>query len=497
MNRSLLLVVCDFLLLSLLALADFEQSGKPVVAESEAPGAQSIEETAVDSGMMDLLASALAAEQSAQSELEQKLAEAESSLSELEASRSQLSEDLAEKERLIAEREKLLAEREERLAEVRAEAERIAQEKAAAEEQALSAARERDQIAAERAAAKEETEKLSAEVEQLASRADTSARELEERSRELARLEAELAARSQRLQEAEIERARAESARQQLATQVESAEREKQILSSTLESARQTINSERREKEQLRQQTENLTEGVTRLAEASSEITEEVRSLRPKTTNEIYQEVDAARVKIRFEGARSGLFGENEINEAVDTVVTRIDGKPFVWIQLEQTPFADPERRKFLNRLEVYLEANGTRFRVPQLGVLEQNRSLLFLPLTESLVERIGTKVFPASQSPFRFEDLVVVDMPASRYGESSFQIDTSRPGQIEIDNRVFSALFGEFSPGPGDMAFTRTGEFLGIVTDPGQAWMAESVKTGGRINFGERFTRSQLNILP
>jgi hypothetical protein len=131
------------------------------------------------------------------------------------------------------------------------------------------------------------------------------------------------------------------------------------------------------------------------------------------------------------------------------------------------------------------------------MGVLATNPSLLFLPLTETLVERLGTRVFSTSASPFRFEDLVVVDLPESRYGESGFQIDTSRPGQLEIDSRVFSALFGEFSPSAGDLAFTRTGDFLGIVTKAGEAWMAAPVTTGGRVNFGERFTRAQLDLLP
>ncbi|MBC2602362.1 coiled-coil domain-containing protein [Puniceicoccus vermicola] len=497
MNRSLLLIVCDFLLLSLLALANFEQTGDPVTSEKEVVAVEVSDEPAQDEAMMNLLASALEAEQSSQSDLQEQLAQAQAELSTLESSRDELSENLEEKEKMIAERERLLAEREELLAEARKEAQRVAAEKASAEKRAAAIQAERDQLEAERQAKAAETEKLAATVNELANRADTSAEELERRTAQLANLEAQLASRSRALEEAERQRAQVETERRRLANEVATAEREKQLLSSTLDSARQTINVERQEKEQLRQQTESLTQGVSRLAEASSEITEEVKNLRPKTANEIYQTVNANRVQLQFEGARSGLFGEKPFSETVDTVVTEIDGRYFLWVHLSQTPFADADRRKFLNSLDVYFQVGDSRFRIPQMGILQQNRSLLFLPLSQEIVSRIGVDSFANSEQPFRFEDLVVIDLPDSRYGETGFRINTGKPDHIEVDNRIFSALFGEFSPGAGDFAFTKAGAFLGIVTRGGEAWMAEPVKTGGKLNFGEKFTRAQLNALP
>lgn len=497
MNRTLLLVVCDFLLLSLLALANFEQSGKPVVGERE--GAQASEEIDLESddAMIDLLASALSAEQEAQLALEEKLAQAEQNLSKVEENQSSLSKNLQEKEERLSQQEQELAEREALLAEARAQAEQIAKERATAETEAEAARAERDRLSAEAAAAQNEANELARTVETLSAQTATRDDELEQRSRELARLQASLAEREKRLREAELVAARSESERQRLAGEVQAAEREKRLLSTTLESARETIDTERREKEQLRQQTASLTEGVSRLAEASTEITEEVRNLRPKTSNEIYQSVNANRISISFEGARAGLFGENDFTGTVDTIITEIDGRAFAWVLIEQTPFADPERRKFINRLDAYLEINGSRFRIPQMGVLEQDNRLLFLPLAATILEGRGVETFKSSGDPFRFEDVVVIDLPESRFGESGFQIDTRNPGELEIDRRVFSALFGEFSPSPGDLAFTRTGAFLGIVTAPGKAWMASEVKTAQKINFGEKFSRALIEGLP
>tara|TARA_R100000027_G_scaffold32582_1_gene23871 strand:- start:10363 stop:11799 length:1437 start_codon:yes stop_codon:yes gene_type:complete len=478
-------------------LANFEDSGQPITTDEELVVVSKTTEPEQDDAIMDLLATALAAEQSSQDQLRQELEEAMAQRDALESNRSELSEELKEKEQAIAEREKMLAEREELLAEARAEAERAAREREATEEQAAALEAERDRIAAEQQEAAAKAATLAATVEKLSSQANVSAEELQKRNETLARLEAELSDRSRKLAEAERRQSEIETERRRLANEVATAEREKELLSTTLETAQQTISVERQEKEQLRKQTETLTEGVSRLAEASSEITKEVQNLRPMTTNEIYQEVSSNRVEIQFTGTRSGLFGDKEFEETVETALTRINGRPFLWIHISQTPFADADRRKFINSLDVYLQANDARFRVPQFGVLQQDRSLLFLPLSEEIVERLQTKTFTSTDKPFRFEDMVVVDLPDSRYGESSFRIDSKNPGHLEIDSRVFSSLFGEFSPSAGNIAFTRTGDFLGIVTGSGEAWMAEPVKTGGRISFGKDFSRAQLQNLP
>ena len=247
----------------------------------------------------------------------------------------------------------------------------------------------------------------------------------------------------------------------------------------------------------MQRQTETLSEGVTRLAETSTEIQEEVRNLRPMTANEIYRTADENRVSLVFRGSRSGLFGATEFEETVDTVLTEIDGRPVLWLHVSQTPFADPDRRRFLESLELFLEAGDRRFRVPRLAVLADDPSLLFLPLSPEIADRLGTEVFPASDDPFRFEDLVVIDLPESRFGDSGFRIRPDRPDFLEVDNRAFSALFGEFSPAPGDLAFTRAGRFLGVVVRGGEAWMADSIPSGGSVPFGEDFDRARLEALP
>ncbi len=504
MNRSLLLIVCDFLLLSLLALADFERTGQAVASERTVPATEEVrDDFEEESAIAGLLAAALSAEQTAQAEIQRELERAREKAEAVAAEQAALRETIREREESLREQEERLARARAEAAESAAEAneaakraERLATEKAAVEKRAETAARERERLAGEKEALERKTSDLTDRVERLSGTAEANQEELRRRSEELERVRAELDARSRRLAEAEQRQREAESARQRLAGEVEAARREKEILTSNLASARETIEAERQERTELRRQTDTLTEGVSRLAEASDEITKEVRGLRPLTANEIFRKVDANRITFVFSGARSGLFGESEFEEKVDAALTRINGRDFLWLHVSRTPFDDPERRRFLVSLDLFIEANGVRFRVPQMGVLAADPRLLFLPLTPETTERLGVEGFEATTDPFRFEDLVVVDLPESRFGDSGFRVRSDASDFVEIDNRAFSALFGEFSPAAGDLAFTRAGEFLGVVVRPGEAWIASDVRSGGRISFGEGFSRAQFGAL-
>ncbi|MEM0964852.1 MAG: hypothetical protein AAGJ81_01710 [Verrucomicrobiota bacterium] len=490
MNRSLLLIVCDFLLLSLLALAEFEKSGQPVTAGREDILQESIDESFEDDAMMDLLASALAAEQNEQSETEDALGEALQSLEALEEAKRDLSLDLLEKEEEIVERERLLAEAEEKAAE-------LLESKSAAEKREDAANLELQRLTEEKEKLDEEAAALAQNVEALSATAERSDEELIRRSERVAQLESELQSKLTALNRAEAERSRLDAERIRLEGEVNVAEREKELLASTLASAKETIDLERQERQRLQTQTETLSEGVSRLAEASDEITEEVKGLRPLTANEIFSTAEANHVTIQFSGKTSGLFGDSTIESTTKTLVTQIGGQHFLWIHLSQTPFAQKDRRRFFSQLEAFLESNGTRFRIPQMGLLKSNPSLLFLPLSEAIVSRLGVEVYSTTETPFRFDELIVLDLDDARFGESGFRIESAQSDLIEVDNKVFSALFGEFSPAAGDLALTRSGDFLGIVLRGGTAWMAGSVDTAGKITFGDQFSRSQLDQLP
>ena len=54
-----------------------------------------------------------------------------------------------------------------------------------------------------------------------------------------------------------------------------------------------------------------LAEGVKALASKSGELTQEIRENRPLTANMIFNDFATNRVQARFDGVRSGAFGQD------------------------------------------------------------------------------------------------------------------------------------------------------------------------------------------
>lgn len=483
MNRSLLLIVCDFLLLSLLGLVDFEHAGQARVDPHEITVEAESDESSVDPMVMELLEEALTAEKDAQDELEEQLRE----------NREQQEAEARERERLQAElaaREESLSEQSEALARSREEAEAIALAKEEAEAEARRIAAEKEELAARRA-------QLEEAVRNLEQTVSGSREELENSSAEMKQLRERLEENETKLTKAEREREESRLQAREMETRLQATARERELLASNLDSARQTIELVRQDKQILRRQTDTLTEGVTRLARNSESIQDEVRNLRPQTANEIFNTIRSNEVTIQFSGQKRGLFGGSPIQEELPTVLTRIGDRYYVWIHLSQTPFASPQSRPFIESLSATIRIGDARFRIPKLGILADDARLLYLPVPASAVEDSGLTAFPATQDPFRFEQLVVADPRNSRYGETGFRINPEKKNFLSVDRRVFSSLFGEFSAGPGDLAFTKAGDFLGIVLRSGEAWRAEEVRSSGTLSLGENFNPQSLESLP
>jgi hypothetical protein len=87
------------------------------------------------------------------------------------------------------------------------------------------------------------------------------------------------------------------------------------------------------------------------------------------------------------------------------------------------------------------------------------------VPVDASQVAALGVKVYPLAADPFKFPDAVLISGNRG-YGEVGFKLDPAQPGYVRLDNRFFKRLFGDFAPSRGDLVFSRTGEFLGLMVN-------------------------------
>lgn len=411
MNRTLLLILCDFLLLTLLALTDWEKAAPaaaPPPAAVTAPGAGAATK---DDDLVSVM----------------KL-----SLEDERAQRDELSQQLQSTQTNLSEREKALAETASALTDTQARAEELSAKYAAA---ATDASLTKEQLTQLR----KDLEKRQAEAERQA--------------KELALLEK---------QQAEA-RAKIED----LSVTVRVAEAEKRQLRAATENLKVQVEAERAERIKVQETTTQLAQGVGQLADTSSALTKEIRENRPINVNILFNEFLANRVQTSFTGTRPSLFGMRDTNVDTRTVFVTDGRDTFALLHISDTPFGSLTETSWnWTTLKAEFRKGGYRSEVNRLTFLALDPRVAVLPVTAAQQAALGVKAYPVALEPFKFTEALLISNGGAGYGEIPFKLDPTHPSYVRMDNRLVRRLFGDFSPSRGDLVLSKTGELLGIMVN-------------------------------
>lgn len=480
MNRSLLLVICDFLLLSLLALARFDEPEDQTAPKAE----QAIEQdAAANQDLIDVLKMSLDAEQE---------------------NRDELSTELKETQEELEARAKALAEREAKLEETQNTAEQLAAEKARLEQQREQLTQAKAQAEAERARLAEQSEaarqkleeaerdrvalaKSLAEVKETAATSTERLRAMQNELAEKARLAEQLAAEREQL---ESQVRTAEMQRQTLATQLEVSRTEARTRAEQLEVAQRNIELTSQEKARMQETTQALAQNVGQMAESTDQIREEVKRAQPLSLNTIFDRYQKNKVRISFSSTEPGLFGSTTEQYSFDTVLVRDGSSVYALLPLNKTPFKNAS----LEGAQGYIQYGSRKGRFDAIGALTADPRILALRLPENFPQSWGVQAFNLAKEPLKFPKAVLVS-DQGRYGEVGFKIVPRRPEYLDMDSSIFNDLFGEFSPREGDLVFSQTGDLIGVMVNGEFAVIAPSANVSTRLSLGDQFNRSEVNI--
>lgn len=435
MNKTLLLILCDFLLLTLLALTRWETAEPPRPRDAAVP---------------ELAANASTREQDLVETMRQSLADEQ-------AARDELAEKLAATDSALTAREQSLAE---------ARAERAASDTRLAATQRTAAELDRKVAAV--------TQEATLTKEQLA-----------QLQRELAEKQAE--AERQRAALAKLEEQQTQARRQieGLTMAVVVSEQEKKTLRETAESLKGQVEVERAERMKVTETTVQLAAGVGQLAERSVELTKEIRDNRPINANVLFGEFTANRVTASFATGRKGFLGP--VNRAKDTATILVsDGaQTYALMHIADTVYSLGENGSDWESLSVVLVRAGVRQPAASLRFLRHDPRLVVVPVDAGQVAALGAKVYPVAADPFKFPEAVLIDGDGRGYGEVGFKLDPAEPGFVRVDNRLFKRLFGDFAPKRGDLVFAKTGELLGLMVNSDYCALLKSFAAAQTIRTG------------
>jgi hypothetical protein len=450
MNRSLLIVLCNFVLLCMLALVRFEKAAPgslPAHASLAAPIAEVSRADIVDS-----LKESLKDEQDTKADLARML---DARAAELDRERTRTEALEQEKSRLQGEQERLERLRKE-----------LEADRASLAGQVQMSTAERDRLRDQIAAA-EAREKLI--VEQLAARDE----ELKKAKSDIATLQDEKSA----------------------------AERDNALLAGRLEGAQEVrtrleaeVNSLRADKITASAQTAKLAENVGQLAQAQKDagaaISKEIQQSAPLSLNEIFDSFRRNRAVLHFATVESALIGESDAAyERYTVLACRPNGHVAALCESAATPLKLSVISS-LRSIKAEMVVPGKKaFPIVSAGFLRADPRIVAFPAQEAA--RV-LDCFQIEDNPLRFATAVVVTAGGERYGEAPIRVMPGTSRYIEVQTIVANKLFGSFAPTEGDIVFSLRGRLIGFMVSSGRAICLSDLSEATTLNFGSAFDAQQ-----
>ena len=443
MNRSILIVICDFLLVSLLAFSTVDIN-KVADEGTQRNVRVDIVTNQLDSGR-DLTAVMKQA------------------LSEERKSRDLLLGELTKTREVATQREKQVQTIQQALQTREEEAQRLQQQQAGLQQQF--------------AAAQTNLQTLTQQLQSSSTEAVLSKERLAALEAEKKKQADQAAALQQQIAQLTKSNEVATAERQQLAGQLQVAETEKRVATEQVAHMKEEVKVEREEKAKL-------AEGVKALASKSGELTKEIRENRPLAANTIFNEFVTNRVQARIDASRPGLIGTTRHRET-QTVLATDGTNIFALCHVQDTPLSLLNPGTDWEQLSGTLSRNAAGSSIQSVSFYLRDPRVVLIPVSTNEARQLACKIYRVSNDPYKFQDAVLVGAREGYYGECRFEIDLTTPEYVKLDNNFLKGLFGKFNPSRGDLVFSKTGELLGVMANSTYCMMIRSFDAAATLRFG------------
>jgi len=105
-------------------------------------------------------------------------------------------------------------------------------------------------------------------------------------------------------------------------------------------------------------------------------------------------------------------------------------------------------------------------------------------PVGSPQVKALGVEPYRLAKIPFKFPKAFIMSKNGRKFGEMDFKIDPQHPGYVKVD-RIFFNFGGKFNPAQGDLVFSQTGDLLGIMVNNHYCRVLQNTTPANAILFG------------
>ena len=447
MNRSILIVICDFLLVSLLAFSTVDVNS---LSNPGAPRALSLNLNG-HTNQVDARGDLASAMQVA--------------LNEERRSHEQLQAELAQARANTTEREQ--------------QVQSVQQQLKAREQTAALLVQQQTALQQQYVAATNNVQLLAQQLQNSSSQAALSHDLIEQFKSDSQKQSEQAAALRKQLDDLTRSNALVLADQQRLASQLQLAEANSRSAHDEAARMAEEVKVERAEKAKL-------ASGVESLAAKSSQLAQEIRENTPLAPNTIFDQFVSNRVEATFAATKPGVFGGQSVKRATTESVLVTDGTNiFALCHVDSTPLALRTPGTDWDGLSGSLGHGPWVFPIHSLSLAWPDPRIALIPVSTSDARQLGCRVYKVSPTPFKFQDAVLVGAQGDYYGQCSFEIDTTTPDYVKLDRSVLKGLFGKFNPSRGDLVFSRTGELLGVMANDTYCVMVRGLDASATLQFG------------
>ncbi len=107
-------------------------------------------------------------------------------------------------------------------------------------------------------------------------------------------------------------------------------------------------------------------------------------------------------------------------------------------------------------------------------------------PPNSAQVKALGVKPYKLAKKPFKFPKAFIMKKNGRKFGEVIFQMDPKNRDYVKLDKGFIRSIMGEFNPTQGDLVFSQTGELLGIMANSRYCHIIGKVTPAAAIMFGK-----------
>lgn len=480
MNRSILIVICDFLLVSLVTFSTLDLD-----KVQEASGARDIR--------VEILTNQVSSRQDLGEVMKIALEEERRSRDLLAGELAQTRDSVSHQKSELQEREKQIDTFKQQLQSSEQKGQLMAEAQAKLQTQIAEAQsniqnlnKQLQSNAVENVLTKEKLAATESEARQQLAKALSLQQQLGqlERSNELALGEQQKL--NTKLQVAEAEK---RIAAEKVAKMMEEVKIEKEEKARLAEVANKSLDAANKSHDLVKttQELANKSQEVaSKSADLARELKQEFHDNQPLAANIVFNAFVTNRVHSHFTAYRPVFLGIDSNKRRDSETVLVTDGtNTFALCHVQDTALTFWTPGTDWEALTGTLTHDLVSFPIPSISFYLFDPRVVLIPLTKTEAKQLGGKPYQIAADPLKFPDAVVVGTRESYYGEVKFQIEFGLPQYLKMDRNTLKGVFGKFNPSSGDLVLSKTGELLGVMANNSYCIMLKNLNVAATIQFG------------